>query len=176
VVFIPSADEMYPDGFIKTDIPFLDGVDVGMEGEKRPGHFDGVVTVVKKLFEIVRPHIAYFGQKDLSNKHIDFEADLIRKLIGNRLDVVKADIDKKSVEITDIISNLKKLKNLAEHFLSMRKGIESAVDAYNRAVGTFESRVLVSARKFRDLGISSTEELESPDKIDKSLRTLDELP
>ena len=56
----------------------------------------------------------YFGQKDLSNKHIDFEADLVRKLIGNRLDAIKAEIAQKSSEIYDVISNLKKLKNLAE--------------------------------------------------------------
>lgn len=56
----------------------------------------------------------YFGQKDLSNKHIDFEADLVRKLIGKRLDAIKAEIAQKSSEINDVISNIKKLKNLAE--------------------------------------------------------------
>ena len=62
VVFMPSADEMYPPGF--------DGwVEVGeiterLEGACRPGHFRGVTTVVAKLFNIVQPTRAYFGQKD----------------------------------------------------------------------------------------------------------------
>ena len=62
LVFTPSAEEMYPPGFDAW-------VDVGtvaerLEGEYRPGHFRGVATVVAKLFNIVRPNRAYFGQKD----------------------------------------------------------------------------------------------------------------
>jgi pantoate--beta-alanine ligase len=62
VLFIPSAEEMYPEGYATW-------VDVGelgerLEGEFRPGHFRGVATVCVKLFNIVRPARAYFGQKD----------------------------------------------------------------------------------------------------------------
>jgi pantoate--beta-alanine ligase len=62
IVFMPSAEEMYPPGFNSW-------VDVGgltekLEGAARPGHFRGVATVVAKLFNIVRPDRAYFGQKD----------------------------------------------------------------------------------------------------------------
>jgi pantoate--beta-alanine ligase len=62
VLFAPSSDEMYPEGFATW-------VDVGelgekLEGEFRPGHFRGVSTVCLKLFNIVRPDRAYFGQKD----------------------------------------------------------------------------------------------------------------
>ena len=62
MVFAPSAEEMYPDGFDTT-------IDVGeiarrLEGERRPGHFAGVATVVCKLLTIVRPDNVYFGQKD----------------------------------------------------------------------------------------------------------------
>lgn len=57
----------------------------------------------------------YFGQKDLSNKDINFEADLVRKLIGNRLDSIKAQIQNKNNEIIDVITNLRKLKNLDEY-------------------------------------------------------------
>ena len=62
VLFTPSADEMYPEGFSTW-------VDVGelgakLEGEFRPDHFRGVATVCLKLFNIVRPSRAYFGQKD----------------------------------------------------------------------------------------------------------------
>jgi pantoate--beta-alanine ligase len=61
-VFIPEAREMYPDGY-STYVDIL-GVTAVMEGARRPGHFRGVTTVVAKLFNIVMPHKAYFGQKD----------------------------------------------------------------------------------------------------------------
>jgi pantoate--beta-alanine ligase len=61
-VYAPSVAEMYPTGFATT-------VSAGplaarYEGQHRPGHFDGVATVVLKLFERVRPSVAYFGRKD----------------------------------------------------------------------------------------------------------------
>ncbi|PIQ44567.1 MAG: histidinol-phosphatase [Deltaproteobacteria bacterium CG12_big_fil_rev_8_21_14_0_65_43_10] len=56
----------------------------------------------------------YFGQKDLSNKHIDFEADLVKKLIGNKLESIKSEIAKKIVAIEDTIIASKKLDNLDE--------------------------------------------------------------
>jgi pantoate--beta-alanine ligase len=62
VLFAPSAEEMYPPGF-QTWVEVED-VSRGMEGEARPGHFRAVATVCLKLFNLVRPAIAYFGQKD----------------------------------------------------------------------------------------------------------------
>lgn len=62
LLFAPSAAEMYPDGFAST--VHVDGPTDSLEGASRPGHFDGVATVVCKLLNIVGPDIAYFGQKD----------------------------------------------------------------------------------------------------------------
>jgi pantoate--beta-alanine ligase len=62
VLFVPSAEEMYPDGFQTwVEVQALGGI---LEGEARPGHFRGVATVCMKLFNMVRPARAYFGQKD----------------------------------------------------------------------------------------------------------------
>ena len=61
-VYAPSVDEMYPDGF-KITIT-VQGVTEGLCGASRPGHFDGVTTVVSKLFADCKPDAAYFGQKD----------------------------------------------------------------------------------------------------------------
>jgi pantoate--beta-alanine ligase len=60
VLFAPSADELYPAGFHT----WVDPEGTGAEGARRPDHFRGVATVCLKLFNIVQPDVAYFGQKD----------------------------------------------------------------------------------------------------------------
>lgn len=62
IVFIPTAAEMYPEGF-QTGVTVRD-ISLPLCGASRPGHFDGVATVVTKLFNIVRPDVALFGRKD----------------------------------------------------------------------------------------------------------------
>lgn len=62
VLFAPAAEELYPPGFATWVVP--EGAAEGLEAEHRPGHFRGVATVCVKLFELVRPHVAYFGRKD----------------------------------------------------------------------------------------------------------------
>lgn len=66
MVFYPSVDEMYPDGNGKTDtyVEILDDMPKQLCGKTRPIHFRGVCTVVSKLFNIVTPDKAFFGQKD----------------------------------------------------------------------------------------------------------------
>lgn len=62
VVFMPSVQEMYPEGF--ATYVNVERLTERLEGAHRPGHFRGVTTVVTKLFNILQPHRAYFGQKD----------------------------------------------------------------------------------------------------------------
>jgi pantoate--beta-alanine ligase len=64
VLFCPDVREIYPEG-LQTSLEYeLDGLDNVMEGEHRPGHFQGVVRVVKRLLELVSPDRLYMGQKD----------------------------------------------------------------------------------------------------------------
>lgn len=65
ILFMPEVSEMYPEGAVSsgTELP-LGSLGEVMEAKHRPGHFDGVITVVRKLFEIVGPSKAFFGQKD----------------------------------------------------------------------------------------------------------------
>jgi len=62
MVFVPDRESMYPRGFCT--YVNVEGLTETLCGAKRPGHFRGVATVVTKLFNIIKPDIAYFGQKD----------------------------------------------------------------------------------------------------------------
>lgn len=77
-VFIPSVETIYPDG-AKSRKYTLQGLDKAMEGMYRPGHFDGVSTVVKRLFTLLQPDVAYFGQKDFQQLQI---VSLLAKPLG----------------------------------------------------------------------------------------------
>ncbi len=71
ILFTPSAKEMYPDGYAT----WVDVEETGAEGTARPAHFRGVATVCLKLFNIVQPQVAYFGQKDAQ------QAAVLRRMI-----------------------------------------------------------------------------------------------
>lgn len=74
ILYAPSADDVY-DGNIISEVFNFDGLEHQMEGKFRDGHFDGVGTVVKTLFEIVAPDRAFFGKKDFQ------QLQIIKKLV-----------------------------------------------------------------------------------------------
>jgi pantoate--beta-alanine ligase len=74
IVYAPTVEDIY-NGNTKAETFDFDGLELVMEGEFRPGHFDGVGTVVKRLFEIVRPQYAYFGEKDFQ------QLQIVKKLV-----------------------------------------------------------------------------------------------
>lgn len=75
ILFAPSADELYPPGY-QTWVE-VEELSRGLEGTFRPGHFRGVATVCLKLFNIVRPRRAYFGQKDAQ------QAAVLRRMVAD---------------------------------------------------------------------------------------------
>ena len=74
IVFMPSIVEMYDENITSEHFDF-GGIEFEMEGKFRKGHFDGVGTIVKRLFEIINPHKAYFGKKDFQ------QIQIIKKLV-----------------------------------------------------------------------------------------------
>jgi pantoate--beta-alanine ligase len=75
VLFVPDAEEIYPRGFQTwVEVESLGSI---LEGEHRPGHFKAVATVCLKLFNLVRPDRAYFGQKDAQ------QAAVVRRMVGD---------------------------------------------------------------------------------------------
>lgn len=77
VLFAPDVDEMYPNGQAQQSRVQVPGVSMGLCGGSRPGHFDGVATVVSKLFNMVQPDRAYFGEKDCQ------QVAVIRKMVAD---------------------------------------------------------------------------------------------
>jgi pantoate--beta-alanine ligase len=92
LLFMPSAQEMYPEP--PSVFVTVDGISDILEGAVRPGHFRGVATVVAKLFHIVKPHRAYFGQKDYQQcavirrmvKGLDLDVDVVALRTVRELD------------------------------------------------------------------------------------------
>lgn len=82
IVFAPSAEEIYAKNIQSQSFNF-DGLEHQMEGKFRDGHFDGVGTIVKRLFEIVNPTKAYFGEKDFQ------QLQIIKNMVKNNRIPVK---------------------------------------------------------------------------------------
>src|SRR5690554_1905862 len=77
IVYTPTAEDIYDEN-IQSENHKFDGLESEMEGANRPGHFDGVGTIVGKLFEIVNPNRAYFGEKDFQ------QLQIIRKMVEKK--------------------------------------------------------------------------------------------
>lgn len=77
IVFIPNTEEMYADHIASNSYVF-DGIEHQMEGKFRPGHFDGVATIVHAFFDLVKPNRAYFGEKDFQ------QLQIIKKLVEKK--------------------------------------------------------------------------------------------
>ena len=126
-IFIPDENYIYPKDFVE-----LDGIKSGekgslFEGAHRPGHFDGVLTVVNRLFELVNPTSAVFGKKDaqqlylvkefFANKRNNLriiEAEIIRDEYGLAMSSRNRLLSKSGINIARSIFQI--LKNTKEHF------------------------------------------------------------
>ena len=149
VIFSPETKEMYPKGF-------LTHVDVGeigsiLEGASRPGHLRGVATVVAKLFHAVKPHQAYFGQKDFQQtvvikkmvKDLDMGVEIIvlptiREKDGLATSSRNVYLTKKEREIAPILyKSLKKAEEL------IKKGERDSKKIIRKMKGLIEKEKLV---------------------------------
>jgi pantoate--beta-alanine ligase len=126
VLFAPSAEEVYPDGFA-TSVR-VDGLSDVLEGAERgPGHFAGVCTVVTKLFNVVAPDVAFFGQKDAQ------QVAVLRRMVAD-LDLPVA---------LEIVPTVREPDGLALSSRNVRLGAaerERAI-ALSRALGAAEAAI-----------------------------------
>lgn len=143
ILFVPTVDEMYPKGF-RTFVQ-VEQLSSVWEGKIRPSHFRGVTTVVTKLFEIVKPHVAVFGQKDIQqavilNRMVDdlamdirlVVAPIIREADGlamsSRNVYLNADERKQAPVLRKSLDQAEKMINDGEHDTSLiRRTMEEAI-------------------------------------------------
>ena len=69
-----------------------------------------------------------------------------------------------------------RIATMAHHFEDLGSALRKATEAYNRTIGSLEARVLPSVRRFKDLGVTGSEEIPSLDQVDSSPRSLENLP
>jgi pantoate--beta-alanine ligase len=137
IAFVPSVDEIYPDGFA-TAVEVHGLTDV-LCGAARPGHFAGVTTVVTKLFNIVRPDVAYFGQKDAQ------QAIVIRKLVTDLNMPVRIEVCP-TVREPDGLAMSSRNAYLSAEERERALGLSRALHAAQEAAGHGED-VLAAARE-----------------------------
>lgn len=152
VLFAPSVDELYPAGF-RT---WVDPEGTGGEGARRPDHFRGVATVCLKLFNIVRPDVAYFGQKDAQQAAI--VRQLIRDLnLGLDLRVVPTVRDADGLALSSRNAYLSSDERLRA--LALPRALRAGRDAY----GDGEDPVAAARAAFNGLDPDYVEVLELGD-------------
>ena len=127
LLFAPAVSEIYPPGF-QTWVE-VGEVARGLEGEVRPGHFRGVATVCLKLFAIVRPRRAYFGQKDA--QQVAVVRRLVRDLeLGVRVRVVPTVRDADGLALSS--RNMRLSPEERVRALALPRGLAAGAEAFRR--------------------------------------------
>ena len=172
IVYAPSVDDIYDGNTVSGKFDF-DGLEYEMEGKFRPGHFDGVGTVVKRLFEIVRPDNAYFGEKDFQ------QLQIIKKLVSKyklHVNIVGCDIYRESNGLAMSSRNVrlsnqqkmaapfifKTLKTAKKHF-----GTKSASKVIEWVTEQFENNDILKLEYFTVADADSLKEVKRKTKNKK---------
>jgi len=163
LVFLPKVEEIYPAGFDTR-------IEVGkiadrLEGAVRPGHFSGVATVVAKLFNIVAPDIAFFGQKDVQQTRV------IRQLVRD-LNLAVEIVIGPTVREPDGLALSSRNIYLSEsergQSIALFRGLSAAEEAFARGVADAETlRQLVEMPIRRTAGVIDYVSVADPDTLEE---------
>jgi pantoate--beta-alanine ligase len=156
VLFAPSTAELYPPGYQSwVDVEQLGSV---LEGEFRPGHFRGVATICLKLFNVVRPHVAYFGQKDAQQvavvrrmaRDLDLEVDI--RVVPTVRDEDGLAVSSRNVRLSprERAAALALPRALATGDVVRARALLTGLDVDYVEVAGFEPRVLAAAVRVGD--------------------------
>lgn len=173
-VFYPSVDEIYPNGIKQTSVHVPENLTGLLEGATRPGHFDGVTTVVCKLFNMVQPDTAIFGQKDYQ------QLAVIKTMVNDLalpIDIISAPIgrDKDGLALSSRNQYLtKEQRKIAPKLQTVLQDIAVAIqsgnDTFNKLCETASKNLLAEGFNQVDyIEICDADTLLSVDCFDKNL-------
>jgi pantoate--beta-alanine ligase len=168
IVFIPSDKEMYPGGY-DTWVE-VRGITAKLEGKSRPTHFQGVTTVCNKLFNIIEPDRAYFGQKDAQ------QAIVIQRMVADlnmNLDIVVCPTVRESDGLAMSSRNTYLTKEERPSAVALYKSLRLAKDMYEKGErdaakikGAMHGLISgISAAKIDYISIADTSTLDEVEKI-----------
>ena len=129
IIFYPDAQEMYPGPF-KTSVYVSDLSDI-LCGKTRPGHFQGVTTVVAKLFNVILPHTAIFGEKDFQ------QLVILRRMVKDLnvpVDIIGMPIIREPDGLAMSSRNTYLSVDDRRSAISISKGLSNALDAFHKGV------------------------------------------
>ena len=167
-VFYPSVEEMYPDELgVTLKVGKLAHV---LEGAQRSGHFEGVVTVVNKLFNIISPDYAYFGKKDAQQLAI---VEKMVKDFNHPIEIIGVDIVREKDGLAKSSRNVYLTEEERQEAVHLSKSLKLASDLYNN--GERNSSVIIdeitqylldyTSGQVDEVAIYSYPELEEQSKI-----------
>ena len=173
-IFCPSVDEMYPHGQTQTLVTAPEKMTGILEGEKRPGHFGGVTTVVAKLFNMVQPDIAVFGQKDFQQFAVlqQMVEDLAMPITLIRAPIVRNEAGLALSSRNQYLTESQRL--IAPKLFVALQSVEMAIQSGNR---NYESLCQSAVQQVLSDGFDSVDyiqvlnsvSLETPEVDDRSL-------
>jgi len=172
-IFVPEEDYIYPSSGIKTVSP--NEIGSVLEGYSRPGHFEGVLTVVKRLFDLIQPSCSVFGKKDA--QQLFLIKNMIREFNLN-IQIIEGDIvrDKNGLALSSrnnhLSSNAK--LNASCIFDTLIKTAESiySIKDYEEAIKEGSRNFVKNEIVLDYLELVDTENFKSPNKYSKKLKLL----
>lgn len=172
LIFHPEVEEMYTQG-ASTKV-HVDGLTKGLCGKSRPVHFDGVCTVVSKLFNIIPAHRAYFGEKDAQQlavirrmvKDLDFDIEIIGCPIVREADGLAKSSRNVYLSEEERKAALILSKSLQEALVALKAGVKHADDLKGIIIECIEGEPLA---KIDYVEVVDSESLESVHTIESSI-------
>lgn len=149
LLFAPSTEEMYPPG--ATTFVNVEGLSERLDGKSRPGHFRGVTTIVNKLFHIVQPDLAFFGQKDAA------QVAVIQKMVRDLaipVEIVVCPIIRETDGLAMSSRNAYLSPDERRRALVLQRALRSVAAAYERG-----ERKIVSLRRIAQETFSQASEV-----------------
>ncbi len=161
ILFLPDEKEIYPSEEIKQQKFDFHGLDKYMEGAHRPGHFNGVAIVVKRLFEICIPHKAYFGKKDYQQLRIIEE---MVKTHALPLEIIACDIMREESGLAMSSRNRKLKDEEKQEAAKIYACLKEAKENYKKGFSLKESKAVLG-KNLQKINNSSIEYVEFADCI-----------